>query len=287
VNDDPRSSSEPTGRRAWRTDQEWARLRARLDAPDLSEPTVAHGGRFRWLGAAGLIVVAVGLTWHFSRPAPTVTRVATTARGERIVIHLADSSVVTLAPASTIRYRFDHSRRDVELDGLAEFTVVHDPKRPFVVRARNAVTTDLGTQFVVRAYATDSSVQVSVTDGSVAMTSPTTPHALELRRGDIGRVASDGTALLVTGTAGAAASRAAWADGRLVFDDESLATVAVELGRWFDVDIHLANQSIATRRVSAVYNNPSLSGLLEALTATLGLRAEQSGQNVRLTQRVP
>ena len=57
------------------------------------------------------------------------------------------------------------------------------------------------------------------------------------------------------------------------------ATVAIELGRWFDVDIRLANTSIAGRRVSAVYNNPSLAGVLEALTATLGLRAEQTGQN--------
>src|SRR4029078_4850819 len=89
------------------------------------------------------------------------TRVATTGVGERLTIRLADSSVVTIGPVSTIRYSADANARSVALDGIADFNVVHDATRPFRVHAKNAVVTDVGTEFVVRAYAADSGVGVA------------------------------------------------------------------------------------------------------------------------------
>jgi transmembrane sensor len=282
VNHDSRPTDQPSDRRAWRTDQEWDRLRARIAESELGRSTQPR--RFtRWLTAAGVIGVASALAWQFLKPTPAIQRVATTAAGERIVIHLADSSIITLGPASTVRYTVGRDRREASLEGLADFKVVHDAARPFVVRAGNAIATDLGTEFVVRAYRGDSSVNVSVTAGSVSIASAGSQRHVELRAGDVGRVAADGSTSL--GTAGSASSHAAWVDGRLVFHDESLATVARELSRWFDVDLRVAGDSLARRRVSAVYNDPSLADVLEALTATLDLRVDRSKRTITLLPR--
>ena len=55
--------------------------------------------------------------------------------------------------------------RTVELEGEAEFDVVHDPMRPFRVQAGRALVVDIGTRFDVRLYATDRSARVAVAEG--------------------------------------------------------------------------------------------------------------------------
>jgi transmembrane sensor len=277
------SDYRPNERRAWRTDDEWDRLRERIEA---SESSRVPRRRVRWpIAAAAAVVIGatLGIVWqsaHLKRETP---RVAATGAGERIVLHLADSSVVTLGPASSLRYTITGRRREITLDGLADFKVEHDGSRPFVVHAKNAVATDLGTRFVVRAYASDATVQVAVTDGVVSLGGPGTTR-IELRAGDVGRVGTNGT--VARDANQSAATRAAWIEGRLVFDDEPLSSVATELSRWFDVDIRVAGSALGNRSVSAVYNNPSLSGVMDALQATLGLRVERVGRTITISERV-
>jgi ferric-dicitrate binding protein FerR (iron transport regulator) len=284
----------PSERRAWRTDAAWHRLRERLDSAEATrvDSSATHrlwGTRTHWLSAAATIVIAVGATLAVSKhvakrvvSAPEI-RTATTAAGERVVVHLADGSLITLGPASTIRSTLAPDRRDIDLVGLADFKVVHDSARPFIVRAKNAVTADVGTEFVVRAYPSDSVVQVAVTSGMVALSGRDRSHAVQLRAGHLGQVGMDGVASRLT--SGNASARAAWVDGRLVFDDERLTNVATELSRWFDVDIRVSSGALAQRRLSAVYNSPSLTGVLEALTMTLDARYERNGRIVTILPR--
>ena len=70
-----------------------------------------------------------------------------------------------------------------------------------------------------------------------------------------------------------------------MFRDEPLSAVAEELERWFDADIDIANETLARRRVTAVYNDPSLSGVLEALEATFGVRIERTGRTITISER--
>ena len=45
------------------------------------------------------------------------------------------------------------------------------------------------------------------------------------------------------------------------------------------------NDSLARRHVTAVYNNPTATGVLEAIGATFGLRAERAGRVITLSPR--
>ena len=278
-------SNNPPERRAWRTDEEWARLRERVTASDAEAAGApALGWRVPRVAAAAVIVLVVGagVTWRMqSRQVaiPPMTRVATTGVGERLTIRLADSSVVTIGPVSTIRYSADANARSVALDGIADFNVVHDATRPFRVHAKNAVVTDVGTEFVVRAYAADSGVDVSVTSGVVAVSGGAS-DSVELRAGQVAFVTANGLVAKVTRTP--AKTLGAWVDDHLVFDDVPLSTVAAELGRWFDVQIRIPDQQLARRRLSAVYNRPTLSGVLDAITATLPVRYQRAGNVVTI-----
>jgi transmembrane sensor len=279
----------PPERRAWRTDDEWNRLRERISAA--KDVAAAPRSPFRrpivWAAAAATLVIAAALGSRASHREPAlaaaIEQVATTGVGERLTVHLDDSSRVTLGPRSTLRYAVSGVRREVRLDGIADFTVSHDATRPFVVRAKNAVVVDVGTEFVVRAYAADSTVEVAVTSGIVALSGTATP-SIELRAGDAGRVTADGTPALAPALAAASSTRsmAAWMDGRLVFDDAPLSIVVAELSQWFDVEIRVTDARLARRRVSAVYSQPSLAGALNALTATLGARYERAGRVITI-----
>src|SRR5262249_49672936 len=140
---------------------------------------------------------------------------------------------------------------------------------------------DLGTRFVVRAYAADSGVEVAVTSGAVSLSGPRS--ALDLQAGEAGRVSPAG---IVSAVAHArTASDTAWIDGRLGFAEEPLGDVALELERWFDVEIRISDSTLARRRVSAVYNNPSLTGVVEALATTFDARVARTGRVVTISLR--
>ena len=276
------------GRRPWRTDDEWAQLSQRIAiAGDTRERSTIRRAAMPLVAAAALIAaVATAVLFRRSSTAlqQTVSRTVTTAAGERATITLADSTLITIGPATTLRIELTTARRSITLDGLAEFHVAHDARRPFTVRAGNAVATDIGTEFVVRAYGADSATRVSVLSGIVSLGCDTlaTCKATTLSAGDIGVAARTG----VSRVASAAGSSAdvAWIDGSLQFDDVPLGQVATELSRWFGADVRI-EPGIASRRITALYAKQSLDDVLSAIDATLHVAYRREGKVVIIAPR--
>lgn len=158
----------PGSRRPWQTDREWARLSARIAAVDTSPAPTPFSWRPIVSIAAGIATVAASAVYAVRHRANTVAhpQIVSTTAGQRIVVRLGDSSTITLGPSTTARITTSQAARVVDLDGMADFRVTHDSTRPFIVRAKDTQTTDLGTEFTVRAYASDSSVNVAVTSAS-------------------------------------------------------------------------------------------------------------------------
>jgi len=272
------SSDTPPTRREWNTEGEWRRLRARIAADDEAgthdvrrQRPVATPWK-RWLTAAAVVVAAGGGVWTARHAAAPSALTVSTGRGERRSLQLDDGTRVTIGPSSRVRVMLSKRARRVELSGLAQFSVTHDASRPFVVRAGESETTDLGTVFTIRAFPEDSSITVGVTEGQVSL-----------------RVHDDSLALLAgqSGSAGASgvarvelpASRLAeWATGRLSFHDAPIVEVARELSRWFDADVRVDGR-LASKRVSGSYANPSLSGTLAAMARATGARVDRDGDS--------
>lgn len=92
-----------------------------------------------------------------------------TGPGQQRMVILADGSQVTMGGGTELRVRYTSDLRTIELDrGEALFNDVHDPKRPFVVRAGEGIITAIGTRFLVRRYSRYSNrIEVWVTGGMV------------------------------------------------------------------------------------------------------------------------
>lgn len=86
-------------------------------------------------------------------------------------IELADGSVVTLEPESSIKYptAFDGKNRSVSLEGEGFFDIARDTTKPFYVYANATVIRVLGTSFFVKARGIDKEVEVIVKTGKVAV----------------------------------------------------------------------------------------------------------------------
>ena len=244
--------------------------------------------------AAAAVVVAVVGGWAVLGRAPAWREVST-AVGHRTVVHLRDGTQITLAPQSQLRYTADYgkTRRDVYLDGEAYFQVSLDTRRPFRVHTARSITEDLGTAFVVRAYAEQNATEVVVAEGRVAVwradtvRTPLTPDArpdaqpgLVLEARDLGRLDANGGVTLRRGID--VARQLAWTSGVLAFDGAPLRDVVPTLGRWYNAEIHLpdGDSALGARRLTATFTNESLDRVVERIAMTLGLRVERGSGSV-------
>ncbi len=203
-----------------------------------------------------------------------------TRRGERADLRLNDGSQIVLGAATTVRIPddFGHRTRDVYLDGEAYFDVHHDPKRPFEVHAGRTIVRDVGTRFAVTAYGGATPTQIVVTEGEVRVA------RVELGPNDLAIVDSSGQSATVRhGVNGSAAT--AWTQGRLTFDAVPFSDVAASLGRWYDLDIRLADSVLARQPLTVAFGSESLHQVLDAIALLTHARYEQHGRTTTFYTR--
>jgi transmembrane sensor len=169
-----------------------------------------------------------------------------TPRGGQYQLVLADGTKVWLNAATTLKFPpvFAGKERRVELSGEAYFEVAKNKEKPFKVTVNGMAVEVLGTHFNIMGYNDDKTVQTTLLEGSVKLTS------------------SSQTAMLVPGQQGTMANQqntsfrvqnvntddaVAWKNGYFTFRNEDIAGVMKKVSRWYDVDINyrgnLANRT--------------------------------------------
>ena len=278
------------------TDAAWAKAVKALEVAPAPQPRVSRRLLVAALAVAAVVVALIGGpgVGGLLRRRPQWKEYATTA-AQRMVIRLQDGTQVTLAPKSRVRYTADYgsAQRDLYLDGEAYFQVAPDSQHPLRVHTAGSVTEDLGTAFVVRAYADQTVIEVVVAEGRVALwradtiaasrargARPDAPPALVLVARDLGRLAPSGVATLRRGVD--LGRYLAWTRGVLAFDGTLLGDVVLTLERWYNVDIRLADSTLAVRRLTATFTNEPIDLVLKRIALTLGLRVERADGSMLL-----
>ena len=285
-------------RRDWNVDKAYADVESRIrqwnrqiDITPIHRVFIAPWARWQALAIAAVALIAIAGTLTFSsvRGDRTVAsgqwNEARTGAGETREIKLADGSLVKLGPMTIVRHASNRGEVTVEMQGLAGFEVVHDPKRTFKVRAGNANVVDIGTSFIVRAYPRDSAATVVVTSGKVSLSpirgpATGTSTAVELAPGERGMVLASGTIIGGDAIGNEISSQLAQLGGRLSFNALDMQSVAADIGNWFGVKVTIADSTLASRRITAVFTRPSLSEVLDAIAETTGSRYVNSGGTI-------
>jgi transmembrane sensor len=259
-----------------------------------AEESLPRQWRTHLLRAAAAIIVVLGasLIWRAS-DTPVVTtpqiavvpqpRIFQTMAGQTDTLSLADGTSVVLGPGSrlTVAAEYGDQARTVELSGEALFDVRHDDSRAFTVKAGNATIRDIGTTFVVRSNP-DGEVRVTVTVGSVVLhaTGKAESEGVILRAGDRGLLDRRGFALAQRDRAPEA--DLAFTKGRMVFEDASLEEVALELRRWYDIELKIDDGALSSRHITASFKGESVDQVLNVIAQTLGVTIERHGNTAFL-----
>ena len=222
--------------------------------------------RMPWLRAAALIFIiasAATLVYLLKPATPAFTTISNPS-GKVAHIILPDSSSVWLNASTTIHYHPDFiNNRYIKLEGEAYFEVSHDPKHPFVVSTREIESTVLGTTFNIDAYEASPSVTISLITGKLkveqdlkqlAVLKPMKTISVMPLSGKYSISAVDSIKVL------------AWKNGKLRFEGESLADIALDLERWYGVDIDLAPAISSCRYYLNFENDVSLEEVLRAMS---------------------
>lgn len=192
--------------------------------------------------------------------------VVATGVGEQRVVQLADGSSVRLDTASAIRVRFVQGERRIELErGQALFTVARDPERPFIVDAGAAEVTAVGTVFDVRRL--ERAVRVTLVEGVVEVSAGPGAAASRMRAGEQARVMAGEVSTRPVD----AAKATSWTDGRLVFEDASLAAAVAEVNRYLEAPIVLGEGVEGEVPVNGVFRAGDRAAFASAAAAGLGL----------------
>lgn len=228
---------------------------------------------------AVVVVVVGGVAAKWGWRTPVVEVAYSTSLGQISKVKLPDGSEATLDTNSAVRYRADAGRRRVELvRGRALFEVTKDPSHPFVVTADNKAITALGTEFDV--YLKDRALEVTLFEGKVKVQ--------RVGAGGLPAKADQGVELspgykLIAADAGWQVADArggpAWANGRSVFDEATVAEIVAELNRYSARKIVIVDDVVRAKRMSAVLRSDDERAFLSAVRV-MGL-AEPRWRNGR------
>lgn len=214
-----------------------------------------------------------------------------TKKASKTKLVLPDGSTVWLNSGSKLSYQNMMSKadkREVTLTGEAYFDVTRNPKRPFIIHTSSIDVKVLGTEFNVKAYPDDATVETSLIHGSVQVFLKNDPSKSYLLKpneklilykprdvvnttkkssndlksfGNIPKVAIEKLNYI---KGSPVATEAAWVKNQLSFNDESFKDVAVKLERWYDVEFEFVNNQLELERLTGSLPSASLKQALDA-----------------------
>lgn len=244
---------------------------------------------FAWAGAAALctwlLVVALLPLLNASGGREYVTAV-----GEQRHIDLPDGSSVLLNTNSRLTVSFQEDSRRLDLlQGEAHFEVFHNPQRPFEVYAAGGLVRAIGTAFSVHMQKLE--VEVLVTEGVVEIDRAEPPKEeapIAAREEPITKVAAGNVALfdreagerIQLSVADEIEKRVSWHQGLLAFENEPLAAVVEEVGRYTTLKIVIPERATREIKVGGLFKAGDTEALFEALKDGFNLHVEKVSDDV-------
>lgn len=195
------------------------------------------------------------------------------------IIALPDGSVVTLSPNSKLTFplEFDGELRSVSLEGKAFFDIQRDESKPFIVNTEQSKIRVLGTSFLVNTLTSNSTTEVLVKSGRVAvMNKEKEVEEIELVAGEIGVLSASSSKFNKSSIANY--NYLAWKTKLIEFEKEELKTVVEVLKEVYGVNIEVSDANILNCQMSAKFDHQSIDSILEILSLTFSLELSKSSK---------
>ncbi len=251
----------------------------------------------------------------FSRSAQSISELVVPL-GSRAQFTLADGTVVTLNAGSTLRTdnHFGINDRIVEFEGEGYFKVAKDKIKPFIVKTPYLKVTAMGTEFNVKAYSIDKTIETTLVNGSVKIEPNSDGEKGEITilqpnqkltfykedsriednsKKPAGKSQTEIKPVKVQSTASAVRfvkenvniePVVSWKENRWIFEQQSLEQMAVDLGRKFDVQILFNSERLKSYRFTGTILAEPIEQVLECMSISAPINFKLKGKIVTLSE---
>jgi len=236
--------------------------------------------------------------------------------GSKAWFSLSDGTVVTLNAGSTLNVSKDYgiNNRIVRLDGEGYFNIAKDKNNPFVVQTPFLNIRALGTEFNIKAYSSDRTIETTLVSGSLqiepvkeinqgqitvlkpnqkltfykadsSFTTGSEKKEKELiaRPESVNKIRTVPAARLVTEDVNVDPVTS-WKENRWIFEQQSLSQIAVDLERKFDVQIIFNSERLKSYRFTGTILAEPIEQVLLALSMTAPVTYKIRGRVVTLSE---
>ena len=256
----------------------------------IQKNTGLYSSRKRWINIAARIAAVLVLSiilsgvfnylkkdqfglFHSNSSIQPVYQEIKAAFGTQAKVELADGTIVFLNSGSKLRFPntfVNQKQRKVLLDGEGYFSVTKNQNHPFVVQVNKLDIKVLGTKFNVEAYDDNPEINIALIEGSVLLQSQSgkgNKDLIQLSPNQVATLNVSNNILSKTDVADLY-KYTAWVDGRIVFYGDPIQTVVNKLGKWYNVDIVIADKMLANYRFTGTFIDESLDQILHILSQT-------------------
>lgn len=237
--------------------------------------------------------------------------------GSRVLFTLPDGTEVTLNAGSRLKYDniYGIADRIVNLEGEGYFKVAKDSERPFTVKTSHISVVALGTEFNVRAYSDNKTIETTLVEGSLR---------IENINDDIGEgvimlkpnqkvtyIKENSTIVDKTITSESDKNDKpiaepdneiikipelvtedvniepiiSWKENKWIFEQQCLSKIAVELERKFDVKIVFESDRLKRVRFTGTILAEPIEQVLEVISFSAPISYKLKGRVVTLSEK--
>jgi ferric-dicitrate binding protein FerR (iron transport regulator) len=258
--------------------------------------------------------------YHRHHPQPIAHFETIVPLGAKSQLVLIDGTKVWLNAGSRLRYSAEYSthNREVELEGEGYFEVASNKAMPFEVKTSLLNVKATGTSFNVKAYPNDPVVETILVEGSVEVSrlhnseAETPAIALQPKQrltllkstnemlleeqpedDEPDRHLSPATAVATTpaATSEVKAVKAttnymmetSWKDKRWRIENEDLGSIAVKLGRRYNVTIAFADDRLKSYRFTGTLEDDPIEAVLKAMAQSAPVMYKFQGSEIILS----
>ncbi|MEM8528390.1 MAG: FecR family protein [Bacteroidota bacterium] len=225
--------------------------------------------------AAAIVLLAGGAYWYISSTSNSSMERTIVAASANLNFELPDGSTGVLKEGSQLTFSSDFEKNRVtELEGVAQFEVVHNPEFPFKVIANEATVEVLGTNFTVNHQ--NEQISVGVNSGRVSLIQ--NEQRIILEKGEVG------TCQNYTATPQkqdiANTNFNYWQNEQLRFESESLQSVIEQLSIIYNVNINISNSEMENCQLFGTFTADSIQAVLQTVANRFEMVLQATDENV-------
>lgn len=267
---------------------------------------------FQIVKIAAVFVLAFVLGLYvksFNKVSEQLVTEVKTPLGSKTQLSLPDGTKVWLNAGSKISYTnsFNKENRDIKLDGEAYFDVAHNKNMPFIIHPDNKLSIKvLGTAFNVKAYSNEGTVETTLERGSLlvvdnendtneAKLKPQQRAIFVKEQGNVNL--SDKELGLINNEVDKYRGKfivsdnvesqvfTSWKENKLVFRNESFASLVVKLERWYGTSIVVKDKEILKYHFNGSIENETLTDVMNIIKYTLPIKFVIKHNVIEITKK--